>query len=90
MGFIQYLMKNSSMFDGRFYKSNELDAIKANAGDYDACIEGYTTYRQYYTVDDFRRIIETPRDVTSSYNLEFINDQVIVTLKTITYIYRNR
>lgn len=40
-----------------------------------------TTIQKPYTIDDFRRIIETPSHILHHYNLKFINDQVIVTVK---------
>ena len=41
----------------------------------------FTTIQKRYTIDDFRRIIETPSHVLSYYKLKFMNDQVIVTVK---------
>lgn len=84
-GFIKKLMKHH--FQGRIYSGSELMEIRDNAGPYTACIEGYTSYSQSYSLEDFRLIIETDHAVMNNYNLRFMNDQVIVTLKTITYIY---
>jgi len=41
----------------------------------------HTTIQKRYTLDDFRRIIATPSHVLASYQLSFINDCVIVTVK---------
>jgi hypothetical protein len=85
--FIIELMKDH--FEGRIYSGGELNEIKQDAGDYSACIEGYTSYSQRYSLEDLRLIIETDGAVMKDYKLRFINDQVIVTLKTITYIYES-
>lgn len=84
-GFITRLMKNH--FEGRIYSSEEFAEIQSDTAAYSACIEGYTTYSQRYSIADFRLIIETRGNVLDRYNLKFINDQVIVTMKTVTYIY---
>lgn len=81
------LMKGISAERIKFYNPNEIDGISSENQGYKACIDGYTTYRRPYTVADFRTIMETPREVTEKYHLEFINDQIIFTIKTLTYVY---
>ncbi len=45
--------------------------------------EVVTIFSKQYSVDNFRLIMRTPSKITGKYHLNFINDQVSVTVKTV-------